>query len=322
MRLWLAAAVKNMKSFRSVISAESAGGYAQRWQPEDLRQPEVENFQKLDSVAILALFQPAENVEICEYMGGKGLKAVPWEPVEFGRDPLPEPILDIWPEFDTKTDAAPEPVQPVQQNILVEAEIEAKAIIEQAREQESAILQHAQATADALVADAVEEIEAEKAAARQQGFDEATAEAQSYVQAAQAILADVETWRDNLISQSGPIVIEMVKAIAQKMFGDGVALSDQSLQRNLNRVLTNVKSLGDLNIYLNPKDAAAIDSSWREVRSSTTGTNIRILPSEAITRGGCFVEGSMGSVDARVETQLKALLNTLTEMSGDEEEVE
>jgi flagellar biosynthesis/type III secretory pathway protein FliH len=44
-----------------------------------------------------------------------------------------------------------------------------------------------------------------------------------------------------------------------------------------------------------------------------TGNKVRIIPSEKIQPGGCFVKGGMGMVDARVETQLAAILNTIAE---------
>ena len=42
---------------------------------------------------------------------------------------------------------------------------------------------------------------------------------------------------------------------------------------------------------------------------------MRTLPSEKITPGGCVIKGNMGMVDARVETQLTAVLDTMTEVS-------
>jgi flagellar biosynthesis/type III secretory pathway protein FliH len=107
----------------------------------------------------------------------------------------------------------------------------------------------------------------------------------------------------------------MLTEIAQKMFGEGVELNPEALQINLNRIMENAHGLGDLNIFLNPRDAKFLDPSWSEYQMLVTGNRVKIIPSGKITIGGCFVKGDMGSVDGRVETQLNAILKTFQEES-------
>jgi flagellar biosynthesis/type III secretory pathway protein FliH len=47
-----------------------------------------------------------------------------------------------------------------------------------------------------------------------------------------------------------------------------------------------------------------------------SGGQAKIVPSDNITRGGCYVKGNMGIVDGRVETQLDAFLQTFDEVSN------
>jgi flagellar biosynthesis/type III secretory pathway protein FliH len=88
------------------------------------------------------------------------------------------------------------------------------------------------------------------------------------------------------------------------MFGDGVKLDEMALQMNLNRVLENAKSLGNVRIFLNPSDAIRLDPSWKDYQGMLTGNKVIIVPSEGIKPGGCFVQGETGSIDARVEAQM------------------
>jgi flagellar biosynthesis/type III secretory pathway protein FliH len=107
----------------------------------------------------------------------------------------------------------------------------------------------------------------------------------------------------------------MLVEIAQKMFGEGVELNPEALQINLNRIMENAQGLGDLKIFLNPRDAKLLDSSWSEYQMLVTGDKVKIIPSGRITSGGCYIKGNMGNVDGRVETQLNAVLKTLEENS-------
>jgi len=77
--------------------------------------------------------------------------------------------------------------------------------------------------------------------------------------------------------------------------------------------MESAQGLGDLNVFLNPRDARLLDPSWSEYQLLITGDKVKVIPSEKITPGGCFVKGSMGAVDARVETQLAAVIKSLEE---------
>jgi flagellar biosynthesis/type III secretory pathway protein FliH len=90
-------------------------------------------------------------------------------------------------------------------------------------------------------------------------------------------------------------------------------LESETLQQNYNRVLENARSMGDITIYMNPEDALALGPYWREYQVSISGREVQIIPSESIRRGGCFVDGKWGSVDARIETQLKSIMDTLSQ---------
>ena len=97
------------------------------------------------------------------------------------------------------------------------------------------------------------------------------------------------------------------------MFGEGVELDTNALQINLNHIMENAHGLGNLNIFLNPRDAKNLDPSWSEYQMLVSGDTVKIIPSGKITRGGAFVKGDMGVVDGRVETQLSAILKTFSE---------
>jgi flagellar assembly protein FliH len=131
------------------------------------------------------------------------------------------------------------------------------------------------------------------------------------------MIAEVREWQKALMLQGEQILVEMVKDIAQTMFGEGVKLDATALQINLNRVMESAQGLGDLNIFINPRDARLLDPSWSEYQLLVTGDKVKVIPSENIIPGGCFVKGSMGTVDARVETQLAAVLSTFEEHKND-----
>lgn len=187
--------------------------------------------------------------------------------------------------------------------------------IEQARAQAEEILLEARSAAQQLIQNAQAEIEQAKKDGRQQGWDDAQNELKRTLNAVHAMVEETRAWQSSLLEQGEQFLTEMLKEIAQTMFGEGVQLDPHALQINLNRAMEHAQHLGDLNILLNPRDARLLDPSWGEYQYLITGNKVRIIPSEKITPGGCVVKGGTGMVDGRVETQLAAVLNTLDELT-------
>ena len=206
--------------------------------------------------------------------------------------------------------AQPKPVRPPEPPA---PEKEALAILENARLQAQEIILQAQTRADEIFIKSLAEIEQYKESGRQQGRSEARREMQDAVKAVLAAGGEVETWKTNLSAQGEQILAAMLKKIARRMFGEGFELDRQALQANLNRIMESAHALGNLNLFLNPADASILDPVWADQQMLVSGGQIKIIPSANIARGGCYIKGSMGMVDARVETQLEALLRAFDE---------
>jgi flagellar biosynthesis/type III secretory pathway protein FliH len=220
----------------------------------------------------------------------------------------------MW-DFAEPLSAVDESIMPETWREEVNPEKEAETLRSQARVQAEEILLEARAAADKVILQAQDEIDSEKKEGYQQGWDEARSELGEALSAIRAALDEVHQWRDALVAQGEQILVEMLKEVAQTMFGEGVSLDASALQVNLNRVMENAQRLGDLNIFLNARDAELLDPSWGEYQLLITGSKVKIIPSEKIAPGGCIVKGSMGIVDGRVETQLAAVLTTIEEIS-------
>jgi flagellar assembly protein FliH len=241
--------------------------------------------------------------------------AMDWQPPFVGREAwafieTSDDVVPVVSEEIVQEEKEPEPL-PVEEEF--DPEKAAGAILRRARAEADEIILDAQKMADNTILQAQEEIEQQKQDAYQQGLKEAQAEFISALNAMRVMVEEVGEWRKSIMSQGEQILVDMVKDIAQTMFGEGVKLDAQALQINLNRVMESAQGLGDLNVFLNPRDARLLDPSWTEYQLLISGDRVKVIPSENITPGGCFVKGSMGTVDARVETQLAAVIKTFDE---------
>jgi flagellar assembly protein FliH len=151
--------------------------------------------------------------------------------------------------------------------------------------------------------------------ARAEGLQAAETETGQLLLAAHGVLDEVETWRQRLLAQSEPLVIQLVSAVGRKLFGAGLTLPPELLQTAFNQALTEARPLGNLRIRLNPADAEVLGPHWPP--PSSASQSLELVPDSAVRRGGCLIDGDNGTVDARVETQLDLTLASLTQTAAD-----
>ena len=309
-----------MKSL-SRISPRASHEQLKPWDIAELNVELTESPQEIDKEQILALFRNGGENGSGErengfrstlYPAGTNLTLTTWQPGEIDLQP---PL-----EVDKEWIFAESPVSfydDSEKGIWKEEsdfEKESVSGLKQARTQAEEILLEARTEANQLLLQAQEEIEQEKKNGYQQGWSAARSEMQEALKAASAMVDEIHKWQSEFMSQAEQTIIEMLKEISQTLFGEGVHLDANALQINLNRIMENAQRLGDLNIFLNPRDANLLDPSWKEYQFLISGNKVRVIPSEKITPGGCIIKGNIGMVDGRVETQLAAILNTFDEM--------
>jgi flagellar assembly protein FliH len=307
-----------MKSL-SRIHTPSVNKQLEAWAPSELNVEFAISPVEVQKEHVLAILRHQEETTVKEkefatiFCPQKpDLSVAAWEPEEIDlRPPLTE--VKVWDFVEAPAEVEEEIIQETRQQ-EVSPEKEAEAILQQARMQAEEIILEARATADKVILQAQDEIDSEKKEGYRRGWNEARDELGETLKAVYAVVEEVHQWRDALTSQGEQILVEMLKEIAQTMFGEGVRLDPNALQINLNRVMEHAQKLGDLNIFLNRRDAELLDPSWSEYQLLITGNRVKIIPSEKITPGGCMVKGSMGMIDGRVETQLAALMNTIEEI--------
>jgi flagellar biosynthesis/type III secretory pathway protein FliH len=303
------------------------------WDPPELSVETPDDFQDVQKELLLSLF--GTNVEGVSNGAKKGRHSAlrpagtnqninDWKPtsvtsksqtVRKAEWSFLEAVEDLSEdqEKETQTDNFAPTVISLQERLNSEREI--AALLETARIQAEEIILAAQAEADNVLMQSQNEIDEQKKQGYQQGMHDANLEIEDALKAVRAMVEEVGSWKASLLTQAEQVLVEMLKEISRKMFGDGVELDKATLQTNLNRIMESAHGLGNLNIFLNPRDARMLDSSWVDQQMLITGGQAKIIPSGNITRGGCYVKGNMGTVDGRVETQLDAFLKTFDEAS-------
>lgn len=180
------------------------------------------------------------------------------------------------------------------------------------------IILDAKVQAEQIINAANATIEQRKQEAYNNGLESAKAEMRESLQAAASVINVARQWREDMMNQAEPMIMDLVKKMAQKMFGDGIELDNAALQQHFASVMESARSLGDLRVFMNPADAKILGSDWREYQASILGNKVEIISNDSIKQGGCYIQGEWGTADALVETQLNAILEQFSEVEEPE----
>ncbi len=215
---------------------------------------------------------------------------------------------------------------------LVDFEAEARAVVEQARAQARAIVASATEQARLLAEQASRDAAAARLEARRAGSDEGrkdgyakglaegrekgNAEATKKVTDAAstvgntlvALVNDLEARRHALLEECRREVLRLAMRVAERVVRREVNLDPGLIERTVMRAVELTAQKTDIEIRVNPADLDAVQRFLPELARKFAGLAVgRVHPDEAVSRGGCVLRSSEGTVDADIATQMEEL---------------
>ncbi|MBI4237065.1 MAG: hypothetical protein HY696_01445 [Deltaproteobacteria bacterium] len=198
--------------------------------------------------------------------------------------------------------AAPAVTEPsrVMSRSVLEAKARAEQVIDEAQAQSGRI----RAEAEHLLA----EVDAVRQQARDEGY--AAGREQGYAEAME-FLTRFERLKEDFYATAEVEVHKLVLTIAEKVVGRLMEVHGELIKAVVKQAIE--ATIGDrVVVRLNPDDyrlVVAAESEFRDLLDRTKRLQFR--EDEAITRGGCVVETEVGTIDAQLETQLRAIRKAL-----------
>lgn len=237
-----------------------------------------------------------------------------------------------------KTEADPERLQE-NQKILNQAEEEAQIIIQDAEETAQKILQQALEQAEQLKQDAMEEMEQwweqkrmdaaalfqevhEQAgreghdsgfeAGKQQAYEEET----SAVEQARKLLEDAFAEKKQIVAEAEPFLVELSTEIAKKVINAELQHSSEQVMEIVKKVMRRSRVHGHITVCVNHKYFDYVQEHRAQLLELLDGqAEISIFPDYTVQDGGCVIRTPLGSVDARIDTQLTEIKQALLEIA-------
>ncbi|MGK7346429.1 MAG: FliH/SctL family protein [Candidatus Nitrospinota bacterium M3_3B_026] len=146
-----------------------------------------------------------------------------------------------------------------------------------------------------------------------EGYDKGVKEAAPLIETFSMLVRELTAVREDFYRIAEEEMIHLVVNVAREIIGEGLE-RDPSLVRNVIRnAVEQLKSREELNIKVNPRDLEEAEGYRPELAREVEDIDrVTFRGDPLITRGGAMVESNIGSIDARLQTQLDAVRESFT----------
>lgn len=112
-------------------------------------------------------------------------------------------------------------------------------------------------------------------------------------------------------------LLKLAMAVARKVIQQEISIDRRIVRNFVSEALKSTSGKDEIVIRLNPEDYKVVSGNTRiYLPELAEKSNLTLKPDDAVTAGGCIVDTSMGSIDARVEAQLEEIYRRLVEERG------
>lgn len=197
---------------------------------------------------------------------------------------------------------------PVRQKVI-------KNQIVSAREEAARIMEEAEEFASEVRREARQEAENLRAEAYREGNETALAEFELH-------LLEVREIRERVWRETEKDLLRLAVRLAEKIIGREIKRDDKAIIDVVSAALQNARQQEKLTVRVNPADLPNVENSVEKFSSSGRVRFVDFTADPRVSVGGCLIESEVGTIDARLETQLRVLERALLSQSEGEERFE
>lgn len=137
------------------------------------------------------------------------------------------------------------------------------------------------------------------------GEEEARLAWDSRMQEARRLLEQAYATKDSVIAEAETFVVELSCAIAGKLLSEHLATAPESSMKLFAQALSRRKEQGVITLCVAPDQFGFVQAAKDELSLSIDAqAELQIVPDATVNPGGCIVRSTFGSTDARIDTQL------------------
>ena len=130
-------------------------------------------------------------------------------------------------------------------------------------------------------------------------------------------LLEAREIREKVWREAEKDLLRLAVRLAEKIVGREIEKDDQTIIEIVSTALQNARQQEKLTVRVNPKDLPTIEKKAENFASGRIRF-IDFVADPRIESSGCLIESEVGTIDARLETQLRVLERALLSQSEGE----
>jgi flagellar assembly protein FliH len=199
------------------------------------------------------------------------------------------------------------------------ARAEAAKLIDDAHADAQALVREAQERALALVDDAQRRVAQIEEEAKRAGFDQGTSDGRAAAQAEmdemletmRGLVEMARVERHKIIEGAEPEIVKLSVAIAERILNQHVALEPNTVLDMTRAAITRLVNRETVTVRVNPGDIETMRQHREKLMAMNDIDNLRIIEDQRVDRGGVVIETDAGTIDAKINTQLREVRRLL-----------
>lgn len=192
----------------------------------------------------------------------------------------------------------------VLKNQIISAQDEAARILEEAENFAAEIRRKAQIDSENL-----------RAEAYRSGTEKAVTEFEQ-------TLLDVREIRERVWRETEQDLLRLAIRLTEKILGREIQSDKTAVADIVATALQNARQQEKLTVRVNPSDLPTIEREMENLSRSGRTQYMDFIADPRVSEGGCLIESEVGTIDARLETQLRVLERALLSQSEGEDKFE
>lgn len=174
-----------------------------------------------------------------------------------------------------------------------------------AHTQAAHIVERAHADADAIRNEARE-------LGYKEGLERASVETAQALQVVAKMVREASEQKWKVVHGAEADIVELALEIAEKVIAEHVKVSPATVANVARKALMLAVERENLAIRVNPDDLETIKTTREELMSAMDGIKkIEVIADRRVRSGGCVIETNAGNIDARVDSQLNEIEQSL-----------
>ncbi len=137
-------------------------------------------------------------------------------------------------------------------------------------------------------------------------------ERQAFSQAASELLRQIESQWQAFMDSASRQIATLALEIAGRIIRQKLETDTEAVLTMAREVLSKLTDAGKIRLVLSPEDADRLSEyKARLLAALPPGSDVEIVADQSLQRGDIVVQSEAGEIDARIQTQLASIADTL-----------